>query len=77
MLVRRGTLAVGSFPDGAAFRDYFKTYYGPTITAYRGIAEDTDKVAALDADLAALADRELDGSSVMNWEYLIVTGRRR
>lgn len=75
--ISRGALPVHGFTDGAAFRDYFKTYYGPTITAYRGIAEDTDKVAALDADLAALADRELDGSSVMNWEYLIVTGRRR
>lgn len=53
---------------GAAFRDYFKTYYGPTITAYRGIAEDTDKVAALDADLRRpRGSRELDGSSVMNW----------
>lgn len=73
----RGALPVRHFTDGAAFRDYFKAHYGPTITAYRGIAEDTDKVAALDADLAALGDRELAGSSVMNWEYLIVTGRRR
>ncbi|MCB0931389.1 MAG: methyltransferase domain-containing protein [Mycobacterium sp.] len=73
----RGALPVHGFADGAAFRDYFKAYYGPTITAYRGIAEDPDKVAALDAELAALGDRELAGSSVMNWEYLIVTGRRR
>lgn len=73
----RGALPVHHFTDGAAFRDYFKAHYGPTITAYRGIAEDTDKVAAFDADLAALGDRELAGSSVMNWEYLIVTGRRR
>lgn len=75
--ISRGALPVHRFTDGAAFRDYFKTNYGPTITAYRGIAGDTDAIAALDADLAALADRELAGSSVMNWEYLIVTGRRR
>lgn len=74
---RRGTLAVDHFADGAAFRDYFKARYGPTIAAYRGIADDADKVAALDADLAALGDAGLAGSTAMGWEYLVVTGQRR
>src|SRR6476469_4088992 len=34
------TLTVDHFPDGAAFRDYFKAVYGPTIAAYRNIEGD-------------------------------------
>lgn len=70
-------LRVDRFADGAAFRDFFKTYYGPTISAYRGIAGEPDRVAALDAELAELGDRCLAGSSTMEWEYLLVTARKR
>jgi SAM-dependent methyltransferase len=70
-------LRVERFADGAAFRDYFKTYYGPTISAYRGIAGEPDRAAALDAELAELGDRYLAGSSTMEWEYLLVTARKR
>ena len=72
----RRALTVDRFGDGAAFRDYFKTNYGPTITAYRAIADDADRVAALDADIAALGDRFLNGSSTMEWEYLLLTARK-
>ncbi|MEB3034158.1 class I SAM-dependent methyltransferase [[Mycobacterium] nativiensis] len=72
---RRG-LTVSAFSDGAAFREYFKANYGPTIAAYRGIAEVPDRVAALDADIAALADRALRNGS-MDWEYLLLTARKR
>jgi SAM-dependent methyltransferase len=72
----RCALTVDAFPDGAAFRDYFKANYGPTIAAYRGIADDPDRVAALDADIGALADRSISGGS-MDWEYLLVTARKR
>ena len=51
------SLLVDRFIDGAAFRDYFKAHYGPTISAYRGIAGEPDRVAALDAELAGLGDR--------------------
>ncbi|HEX5145317.1 MAG TPA: SAM-dependent methyltransferase, partial [Mycobacterium sp.] len=60
---------------GATFRDYFKANYGPTIAAYRGIAAEPDRVAELDAALAGLGDRALSGTSRMDWEYLLVTGR--
>ena len=43
-------LSVDRFADGAAFRDYFKANYGPTISAYRGIAGEPERIAALDAD---------------------------
>jgi hypothetical protein len=56
------------------FRDYFKACYGPTIPVYRGIAEDTERVAALDRDLAGLARRFDTGSdtTVLDWEYLLL-----
>jgi SAM-dependent methyltransferase len=76
-VAQRRTLTVDRFAGGAAFRDFFKAYYGPTISAYRGIAGQPDRGAALDAELAALGDRYLAGSSMMEWEYLLVTARRR
>jgi SAM-dependent methyltransferase len=76
LVAERGSLTVDKFGDGAAFRDYFKTNYGPTIAAYRGIAADPDRVAALDLALAELGDRQLTGTSTMEWEYLLVTARR-
>jgi hypothetical protein len=48
------TLRVTHFASPEAFRDYFKSNYGPTISAYRFIADDPDRVAALDHDLAEL-----------------------
>ncbi|MDW4571234.1 methyltransferase domain-containing protein [Microbacterium sp. M3] len=68
-------LAVDRFASGREFRDFMKANYGPTISVYRFIAQDPEKVAALDAEIAALGDRFLhDG--VMPWEYLLVTARR-
>jgi ubiquinone/menaquinone biosynthesis C-methylase UbiE len=69
------TLQVDRFADGAAFRDFFKVNYGPTIAVYRFIADDPAKIAALDADLAALGDRFLHDGAI-GWEYLLVTARR-
>jgi ubiquinone/menaquinone biosynthesis C-methylase UbiE len=75
VVMQRRELPVDRFADGAAFRDYFKANYGPTIAAYRGIAEHPDKVAALDADIARLGDDARAGS--MSWEYLLLTARAR
>lgn len=69
-------LRVDRFADGAEFRDFFKAHYGPTIAVYRFIADDDEKVAALDAEMAALGDR-FSQDGVMPWEYLIVTAKRR
>ena len=46
--------AVDRFATGAEFRDFFKATYGPTIAVYRAIADDPERVAALDAALAEL-----------------------
>ena len=75
LVARQQTLAVERFTTGAEFRDFMRASYGPTIAVYRFLSEDADRVAALDADLAALGDRFLvDGA--MEWEYLLVTARR-
>jgi SAM-dependent methyltransferase len=70
------TLTVDHFADGAAFRDYFKTVYGPTISAYRNIQADADRVEALDADIARIGDDFLAGGHTMEWEYLLLTARK-
>ena len=69
-------LRVDRFAKGAEFRDFFKANYGPTIAVYRFIADEPEKVAALDADMAALGDRFIEDGA-MPWEYLIVTAKRR
>ncbi|MGE5291861.1 MAG: class I SAM-dependent methyltransferase [Micromonosporaceae bacterium] len=76
---RRQTVKVDHFAAPEAFRDYFKSRYGPTIAAYRGIADDPGRVAALDRDLADLARRHDygAGTTVLDWEYLLLTARKR
>lgn len=72
---RRQTLRVDRFTAPEDFRDFFKACYGPTIVTYRNIADDPDKVTALDTALTDLAAQHLrDG--VMEWEYLLITARR-
>jgi len=71
-------LRVTHYATPEAFRDYFKINYGPTISAYRFIADDPGRVAALDQDLAELGRRFDVGtdSFVLDWEYLLFTARR-
>lgn len=76
VVTERRRLTVDHFPDGAAFRDYFKAVYGPTISAYRNIEADADRVAALNADIARIGDDFLQGGSTMEWEYLLLTARK-
>ena len=75
---RRQSLRVDAFSTPEAFREYFKRNYGPTIVVYRHIADERERVAALDRDLDDLGRRfGLDGTSTtMEWEYLLLTARR-
>ncbi|MDQ2874002.1 MAG: class I SAM-dependent methyltransferase [Actinomycetota bacterium] len=77
MTAHRRTVRVDQFASPEDFRDYFKACYGPTIAAYRGIADDPQRTAALDHDLADLARRHDHGiqTTVMDWEYLLLTAR--
>ncbi len=78
VVARRQTVTSPEYASPEAWRDWWKTVYGPTIAVYRGIAEDTERTAALDRELAALAARydRGTGSTVMEWEYLLLTARR-
>jgi SAM-dependent methyltransferase len=73
----RRMLPVERFDSGAEFRDFFKATYGPTIAAYRNIADEPDRVAALDRELADLGDSALESGGTMAWEYLLLTARKR
>lgn len=73
----REELPVTVFDSAEAFRDYFKERYGPTIATYRNLGDDSERIAALDHALADLANRFGRGSGDLDWEYLLVTARKR
>jgi ubiquinone/menaquinone biosynthesis C-methylase UbiE len=68
----RRNLAVDRFRSGAEFRDFFARYYGPTIAAYRNVADDPERTAALDTALEQLAAEWGADTGTMQWEYLLV-----
>lgn len=79
VVARRQTLRVDRFATPEEFRDFFKRCYGPTIATYRNIEGDAARVAELDRALVELARRHDrgTGSTVMEWEYLLFTARKR
>ncbi len=76
LTLTRESVVIDCFADGAQFRDFFKSNYGPTVAVYKAIAADPDRVAQLDRELAALGDRHNLGNGRMEWEYLLVTAER-
>ena len=78
VVARRQTVTVSGYPSPQAWRDFWKSVYGPTIVAYRNLGNDAERVAALDRDLLALAARydRGTGTTVLDWEYLLLTARR-
>ena len=68
---------VDLFTGPTDFRTYFRDNYGPTLMAYRGLADQPGRTADLDAALDALAADADEGSGRMRWEYVVVSGRRR
>ncbi|MGW6695802.1 class I SAM-dependent methyltransferase [Rhodococcus sp. NPDC054953] len=76
VVARREPLTVDCFDGPEQFRDYFKACYGPTIAVYRAIADDPDRVRALDRDLTDLAAAHDRGGGTMEWEYLLLTAVR-
>jgi hypothetical protein len=69
-------LRVSYFVTPEAFRDCFKIDYGPTISTYRFIADDADRVAILDQDLVDRRFHVGTDSTVLDWEYLIFTAHK-
>ena len=71
LTLERRTLPVSHFGSGADFRDYFAAYYGPTIAAYRNVADDPERTRELDDALVAVAERFGAATGAMEWEYLL------
>ena len=71
-------LRVEAFATPEAFREYFKRNYGPTIAVYGPIADEPEKVEALDGALVDLAVRFglTERSGATDWQYLLLTARR-
>src|SRR5829696_2697551 len=78
VVARRQTVTVSDFRTPEEWRDFWKAAYGPTVVAYRTIADDPERTTALDRDLVALAARydRGTGTTVLDWEYLLLTARR-
>ncbi len=77
--MQRRTLKIDHFATPEDFRDYFKARYGPTIAVYRSLADQPERADTLDGELVDLV-RGFDrgqGSTVLEWEYLLVTATRR
>lgn len=78
---RKQTVAITSFHKPEDFLNYFKSHYGPTISVYKFIASDEEKIQALDKALTQLAetfsDAHGDAPSQMDWEYLLLTARKQ
>ncbi len=77
--VRRQIVTIDQFARPEDFLDYFKVRYGPTIAVYRNVADDPERTAALDGELVALTRKfnRGDTTAVMDWEYLLITARKR
>lgn len=73
---QRRMLRVDRFDSPEAAHAYFKTHFGPAVNAYRTIGGNPQLESALDIQLIDLARRHFAGRA-MEWEYLLVTARKR
>jgi SAM-dependent methyltransferase len=71
----RKTLRVDRFKSATEFRNFFASFYGPTIAAYRNVADDPDRTDALDRALVDLAIEHGAADGLMEWEYLLVVAK--
>jgi ubiquinone/menaquinone biosynthesis C-methylase UbiE len=71
----RRTLTVDRFGSATQFRDYFGAHYGPTIAAYRNVADDAARTGELDDAILDVAARFGAGAGPMEWEYLLAVAR--
>jgi SAM-dependent methyltransferase len=76
LVAERRELVVDRFAGPQELLDFFKGRYGPTIAAYRGLADDPDRTAELDRALLDLCPRYTGDDNRMRWEYLLVTAVR-
>jgi SAM-dependent methyltransferase len=77
----RDILPVTIFEHAIDFRDHFKANYGPTIIAFRNIADDEERTRELDDKLADFFERRNvaapGGPARFEMEYLLAVARRK
>jgi ubiquinone/menaquinone biosynthesis C-methylase UbiE len=77
----RGTYVERSPGDAAAYLAFFKATFGPLVALYDAVAEEPDRLAALDRDARAFAERADSGPpggpAEYVYAYLLVLARRR
>ena len=62
--------------DPAEFSEYFKSHYGPTIVAYKNVADDPERTRELDEKFGAIAKQYFTPEDGLTMEYLLVLARR-
>ena len=62
--------------DPAEFSEYFKSHYGPTIVAYRNVADDPERTRELDEKFGRIAEAYFTPGEGLAMEYLLVVARR-
>ncbi|MFC7497358.1 MULTISPECIES: class I SAM-dependent methyltransferase [unclassified Nocardioides] len=72
----RRQLPIDRFTGPEEFVEFFKTNYGPTLTAFRNLADQPDRAAELEHALLDLARGEFQSRPSVGWEYLLFTARR-
>jgi ubiquinone/menaquinone biosynthesis C-methylase UbiE len=64
-----------------AYREFFKDTFGPVVATYASLAEEPDRLAALDRDFLEFATRANrgapDGPAEYPYEYLLLIARKR
>jgi ubiquinone/menaquinone biosynthesis C-methylase UbiE len=62
------------------YRELFKQAFGPVVAIYRSLADQPDRLTALDRDFLDFATRSnrgaLDGQAEYHYEYLLVVARK-
>ena len=76
----RGSYVERSPGDPAAYCEFFKQTFGPVIALYAALADEPDRLAAMDRDFVEFATRANqappDRPAEYPYEYLLVVGRR-
>ena len=78
VVARRQTVTISDFRTPEEWRDFWKTAYGPTIVAYRTIGDDprAGRRARPRPPGTRRPVRPRHGTTVLDWEYLLLTARR-
>jgi ubiquinone/menaquinone biosynthesis C-methylase UbiE len=66
-----------SFPSAHAQREFFKEHYGPTVLAYRRVADDPEQTRLLDRALLDAFERREHEHGHWVYDYAVIVATRR